>query len=125
MNCHELPGERVPGGASRYSRAVLEHPDTADVVAAWTKNDHLSFEVRYVYAGGVSKYRPDFLIRLQDGRILVLEVKGENTPRDKVKRAAMDEWVKAVNDDGRFGQWCNDVSFSPGDVLDILQRLAK
>jgi type III restriction enzyme len=57
--------------------------------------------------------------------VLILEVKGEETPRDKVKRAALDEWVKAVNADGRFGRWCNDVSYSPGDVLDILQRHAR
>jgi type III restriction enzyme len=102
----------------------LDHKDTADLVAAWAKNEHLGFEIRYIYAGGVSKYRPDFLIRLHDGRVLVLEVKGEDSPRDKAKREALDEWVKAVNADGRFGQWCWGVSFSPGDVLDILQRWA-
>ena len=32
------------------------------------------------------------------------------------------EWVEAVNDDRRFGQWRHDVSFSPGDVMDILAR---
>jgi len=100
----------------------LEHRDTAPIVAAWAKNDHLGFEIRYVFAGGVAKYRPDFLIRLHDGRILVLEVKGQSTPRDDAKRQALKEWVDTVNADGRFGRWCCDVSFSPGDVLDILQR---
>lgn len=103
----------------------LDHRDTADMVAAWAKNDHLGFEVRYMYAGGPARYRPDFLIRLRNGRTLVLEVKGQNTERDRVKRAAMTEWVNAVNDDGRFGRWCNDVSFSPSDVLDILARHAR
>ena len=92
------------------------------MVAAWAKNDHLGFEIRYIFAGGVSKYRPDFLIRLHDGRVLVLEVKGKETPRDKAKREALAEWVDAVNADGRFGKWAADVSFSPGDVLDILER---
>jgi type III restriction enzyme len=100
----------------------LDHQDTAERVAAWARNDHLGFEVRYIYAGGVSKYRPDFLIRLRDGRMLVLEVKGQNTPRDLAKRAALDEWVAAVNADGRFGQWCRDVSHAPSDVLDVLAR---
>jgi type III restriction enzyme len=100
----------------------LDHRDTKHVVAAWAKNDHLGFEIRYIFAGGVSKYRPDFLVRLHDGRVLVLEVKGKETPRDKAKREALAEWVDAVNADGRFGQWAADVSISPGDVLDILQR---
>ncbi len=28
-------------------------------VAAWVKNDHLGFEILYVYRGVVRKYRPD------------------------------------------------------------------
>lgn len=100
----------------------LEHRDTADMVDAWAKNDHLGFEVRYIYAGAVSKYRPDFLIRLRNGKTLVLEVKGEERPRDKAKRAALREWVEAVNASGQFGEWCCDVSYAPGDVLDILQK---
>ena len=50
----------------------------------------------------------------------MLEVKGRDTPRDRVKREALDEWVQAVNADGRFERWCWDVSYSPGDVVDIL-----
>ncbi len=102
----------------------LDRRDTADMVAAWAKNDHLGFDIRYIYAGGVAKYRPDFLIRLHDGRVLVLEVKGQDTPRDRAKRQALMEWVQAVNEDGRFGQWCSDVSFWSSDVLDILARHA-
>jgi len=89
------------------------------MVTAWAKNDHLGLEIRYDFAGGVSKYRPDFLIRLPDGPLLVLEVKGEDRPRDKAKRAALREWIDAVNADGRFGEWCWDVSFAPGEVLDV------
>jgi type III restriction enzyme len=100
----------------------LDHPDTAEMVVSWARNDHLGFEVRYIFAGGVSKFRPDFLIRLLSGRTLILEVKGEDTSRDRVKRQALDEWVEAVNADGRFGRWCRDVSFAPGDVVDILRR---
>jgi len=100
----------------------LDHPDTAAMVPAWARNDHLGFEVRYIFAGGVSKYRPDFLIRLNNGRILVLEIKGKETPRDQAKRAALNEWVQAVNADRRFGQWCSDVSYSASDILDILKR---
>jgi type III restriction enzyme len=45
-------------------------------VAAWAKNDHLGFEVLYVFKGVVKKYRLDFLVRLNAGTMLVLEVKG-------------------------------------------------
>src|SRR5271166_3285666 len=47
--------------------------DRNQEVEAWVKNDHLGFEVLYVYRGVVRKYRPDFLIRLKSGSYLVLE----------------------------------------------------
>lgn len=103
----------------------LDHDQTESQVAAWAKNDHLGFEVRYLHAGGISKFRPDFLIRLRTGTMLVLEVKGEDSARDRAKRDAMGEWVRAVNDDGRFGRWAFDCSFDPSDVLDILHRHAE
>ena len=93
-------------------------------VAAWAKNDHLGFEIMYVYKGVVQKYRPDFLIRLATGRMLVLEVKGQETQQDRTKRESLDEWVRAVNSHGGFGQWACDVSFDPADVPAILAKCA-
>ena len=87
------------------------------------KNDHLGFEVLYIYQGVVHKYRPDFLIRKKNGTMLVLEIKGQETPQDRTKREFLDEWVKAVNEQGKFGRWRWAVSKSPGDVADILYRL--
>ena len=57
--------------------ALDHHPE----VAAWVKNDHLGFEVFYVHAGVVRKYRPDFLIRLRSGDMLVLETKGQESEK--------------------------------------------
>jgi len=93
-------------------------------VAAWVKNDHLGFEIMYVYKGVVQKYRPDFLIRLTNGRMLVLEVKGQDTQQNKTKREFLAEWVKAVNEHGGFGQWACDVSFDPADIPGLLAKQA-
>ncbi len=94
--------------------------DHSDQVAAWAKNDHLSFEVLYVYKGVIKKYRPDFLVRLKTGETLVLEVKGQDTQQNQTKRKALDKWTKAVNAYGGFGRWRWAVSFNPGDLADIL-----
>ncbi len=91
-------------------------------VAAWVKNDHLGYEIMYVYKGVVKKYRPDFLIRLATGKMLVLEVKEQDTQQDKTKREFLAEWVEAVNQHGGFGMWSWDVSFDPGDVVDTLDK---
>jgi len=82
-------------------------------VQAWAKNDHLGFEIVYVFKGIVHKYWPDFLIRLQSSAMLVVEVKGTNDDKAKAKRAALDEWVKAVNEHGGFGKWESKIVTSP------------
>jgi type III restriction enzyme len=86
------------------------------------KNDHLGFEILYTYKGIVQKYRPDFLVRLTNGKMLVLEVKGQDTQESKTKREFLSEWVKAVNQQGGFGVWAGDVSRNPRDILNILRN---
>ena len=96
--------------------------DHNPAVTAWVKNDHLSFEVLYVHRGVVRKYRPDFLIRLSSGDMLVLEIKGRDSDQDQTKRRFLDEWVNAVNARGGFGRWSWAVSRAPSDIHDILSR---
>lgn len=97
--------------------------DHNSLVDAWVKNDHLGFEVLYVYRGVVRKYRPDFIIRLKSGDTLVLETKGQPDDQTYSKRRALEQWVKAVNQCGGFGQWVSDVSYIPGDLKDTLLKL--
>jgi type III restriction enzyme len=99
--------------------------DRHPFVFAWAKNDHLDFEVQYVFQGRTARYRPDFLVRLLDGSMLILEVKGQNTDDAKAKRRALEEWVNAVNAQVRFGRWQTDVVFSPGAVKPLLDELAR
>lgn len=96
--------------------------DDSKAVAAWAKNDHLGFEVLYVYRGVVRKYRPDFLVRLKSGDMLVLETKGQETEQDKVKRRYLDEWAQAVSGHGGFGRWWCAVAKTPGEIHDILMQ---
>lgn len=94
-------------------------------VISWAKNDHLGFIINYVYRGVIHKYYPDFLIRLNNGKMLILEVKGKDDQQNKTKRKYLDEWVNAVNSDGRFGKWCWDVSFRTSDLKDIIIKHSK
>jgi type III restriction enzyme len=94
-------------------------------VAAWVKNDHLGFEILYLYQGIVRKYRPDFLIRLADGSMLILETKGQDSQQDRTKREFLAEWVTAVNQHGGFGRWAWAVSRHPDDVAGILEEVCE
>jgi type III restriction enzyme len=96
--------------------------DRNDLVDAWVKNDHLGFEIVYIYRGVVKKYRPDFLIRLNDGTILVLEVKGQETDEATTKHRFLGEWIEALNGHGGFGVWKWDVSRGTSDIEEILEK---
>ncbi len=65
---------------------------------------------------------PDYLVRLTNGKMLVLEVKGQDDEQNKTKRGFLAEWVKAVNGQGGFGTWACDVSRHPKDVERMLDR---
>jgi type III restriction enzyme len=96
--------------------------DRNKLVHSWVKNDHLGFFINYVFHGVYHKYYPDFLIKMTSGKMLILEVKGLDNQQNKTKRQYLDEWIKAVNNDGRFGKWNWDVSFRPSDIKDILTK---
>ena len=89
-------------------------------IEAWAKNDHLGFEIAYVFDGVMRKYRPDFLVRLSNGTTLVVEVKGQDSPQNQAKRAALHEWAHAMTEHGGFGRWTWGVSKSPSDIQDIV-----
>ncbi len=98
--------------------------ETDGRVVAYAKNDHLGFEISYLWNGVRRRYLPDFLIRLSNGKTLVLEIKGEDSAQNRAKRAALAVWVEAVNAKGGFGVWGWDVAFQPAQLHDILHRHA-
>lgn len=110
----------VDSGWEKYAANVAEtHPK----VAAWAKNDHLGFSILYLWNGSKRKYIPDFLIRYESGKTLVLEIKGEDSPQDQAKRAALAQWVEAVNAHAGFGIWAWDVVV--GDAAGMQDVVAK
>jgi type III restriction enzyme len=93
-------------------------------VYSWAKNDHIGFVIKYIFNGVIHNYYPDFLIKLRNGKTLVLEIKGIDDQKNKTKRQYLDEWVRAINADGRFGVWSWDVSRRTSDIKDIIQKHA-
>jgi len=85
---------------AEFCRAVEDHPR----VFAYCKNHNLGFEVPYAFAGGSRKYRPDFIVLVDDGRgpddllRLVVEIKGFQGEDVKDKKSAMETfWLPGVN----------------------------
>jgi type III restriction enzyme len=107
---------------SGWEASEASELDRNTSVAAWVKNDHLGFEIAYSYKGVIRKFRPDFMIRLTEGKMLVLEVKGQDSQEQQTKREFLAEWIRAVNAHGGFGVWVPDVSRHPHDIQEILAR---
>jgi type III restriction enzyme len=94
--------------------------ETSPLVDAYAKNDHLGFQIHYLWNGAKRRYIPDFLIRLTNGKTLVLEIKGEDSEQNRNKLMAMRSWVEAVNGKGGFGRWCCDVVYEMAKMQDVL-----
>jgi type III restriction enzyme len=91
-----------------FCRAVEQHPR----VRAYVKNHNLGFEVPYRVGATARRYRPDFIVRLDDGRgdddllNLVVEIKGRRREDAKDKATTLrDYWVAGVNHLERHGRW--------------------
>ena len=65
---------------------------------------------------------PDFLIRLANGKTLILEIKGEDSEQNRAKRSSLEVWAQGVNSKGGFGGWSWDVAFEPAQIQDILAK---
>lgn len=101
---------------------IAEYPENEGDDDA--EDDAFGFQIYYMWAGSRRRYVPDFLVRLAGGTILALEIKGTDSPQNKAKRDALNEWVKAINAAGGFGRWAWDVAFKPGEVQDTIDRHA-
>jgi len=108
---------------------VEKHPR----VLAYVKNHGLGFEVPYVFKGEVRKYRPDFILRIDDGHgaddplNLVVEIKGYRGEDAKEKASTMQTyWVPGVNTLGRYGRWAfaefTDVWTLKSDLAGVVDR---
>ncbi len=93
---------------AEFCRVAEQHPK----VVAYTKNHNLGFEVPYRFQAENRKYRPDFIVRLDDGHgpddllNLVVEIKGYRGEDAKEKKATMETyWVPGVNHLGTYGRW--------------------
>jgi type III restriction enzyme len=81
-------------------------------VRAYAKNHNLGLEVPYRMGSSARRYRPDFIVLVDDGRgdddplHLVVEIKGRRGEDAKEKAATIrNYWVPAVNHHGGYGRW--------------------
>ncbi len=92
-------------GDSRLELTFADFLEGCNDVVSFAKNYlAVHFKLDYVNANGdISNYYPDFLVKLTDGRIIIVETKGQED---------LDVPLKMQ----RLYQWCEDVNAAQSDV---------
>lgn len=107
---------------SGWEKVGLEFErDRIPGLVSWVKNNHVSFEIFYLWQGQMKTYYPDYVIKFENNRYLILEIKGRKTDQDKAKWQAAGEWIVAVNASGNFGAWEFKVLDNPRDLFDVVK----
>ncbi len=115
---------------AEFCRVAEAHPR----VRAYVKNHNLGFEVPYRHGSEPRRYRPDFIVLVDDGHgdddllHFVVEIKGYRGEDAKEKKAAIEtSWVPGVNNLGTYGRWAfaefTDVYLIQSDFAAAVERL--
>lgn len=93
-------------GDSHLELLFASFLDSCSDVAAYAKNYFaVNFKLDYVNAdGSISNYYPDFIVRLSDGRKVIVETKGLEDLDVPLKMA-------------RLRQWCEDINAAQSDTV--------
>jgi len=108
-----------------FCRVAEAHPR----VRSYVKNHNLGLEVPYRFGSENRIYRPDLIIRVDDGHgdddllNLIVEIKGYRREDAKEKKSTMETyWIPGVNHLGTYGRW----SFAEfTDVYEIQSDFAR
>jgi type III restriction enzyme len=89
---------RVVGDNNLELRFARFLEDCKDVVSYAKNYFAIHFKLDYVNAdGNISNYYPDFLVKLSDGRIVIIETKGLEDLDVPLKTARLRQWCEDVN----------------------------
>jgi len=86
-------------GDSHFELQFASFLEDCSDVASYAKNYlAVHFKLDYVNADGdISNYYPDFLVKLTDGRVIVVETKGQEDLDVPFKMQRLCQWCKDVN----------------------------
>ena len=86
-------------GDSQFELEFAVFLEQCPDVAAYAKNYlAVHFKLDYVNADGdISNYYPDFFVRLKDGRVVIVETKGQEDLDVPPKMARLRQWCEDVN----------------------------
>jgi type III restriction enzyme len=117
---------------SELEREAIDVLEDLDCVECYTPNDtRVGLVVPYEYNQEPKSYEPDFVVKLQGGKMLMLEIKGgkgkiHDENRVFAKNAAAKKWCTAVSNLGRYGDWGFEIwDDTKESVTDLRNKIAK
>lgn len=117
---------------SEWEVQLCRAAEAHDKVIAYVKNHGLGFEIPYVYQGRERRYRPDFILKIDDGHVdplnLIVEIKGKRQEDAKIKADTVrSQWLPAVNRLRKYGRWdfieITDVHLIDEELNNKIQQL--
>ncbi|MXZ61100.1 MAG: hypothetical protein F4087_05905 [Gemmatimonadetes bacterium] len=104
----------------------LEQLARAGLVSSFVRNERLEFVIPYSFQGNERGYEPDFIVSLENGVRLIVEIKGMEPPETPAKHEAAKRWVRAVNRWRQMGEWDFLVCRNPAQLgAQITERVAE
>jgi type III restriction enzyme len=89
---------RIIGDSQLELRFAAFLEDCSDVVSFAKNYLAVHFKLDYVNAGGdISNYYPDFMVKLSDKRIVIVETKGQGDLDVPLKMARLRQWCEDIN----------------------------
>jgi type III restriction enzyme len=120
---------RVVADTESWEQKLAQTLEDLEEVICYVKNDHLGFTIPYALLGQEENYRPDFIVRINDGHgpedplNLILEVTGARDEKKIAKvSTAQEQWVPAVNNHGGFGRWAFIEITDPWNAANAIRR---
>ncbi len=86
-------------GDSRFELQFSEFLERCGDVVSYAKN-YLAVGFKLDYAnvdGNIVNYYPDFVVKLADGRVVIVETKGREDPDTLSKMERLQQWCEDVN----------------------------
>lgn len=113
-----------------WEKAAVRIFEEAPHVLYFTPNDaKVGLRIPYEYQDAPHHYEPDFLAKLTNGTMLMVEIKGGggelwNPDLVLAKNAAAKKWCAAVNNLGTWGRWDFEICRDIGELHGVLERHA-
>ena len=113
------------GGINNFERKVINEVANLDSVVFW----HRNLERKGFQLNGFINHYPDFIVKMKNGKIILIETKGEHLDNsDSLKKLRLGEkWASKAGDNYRYFMVFNsarlDGAKSVGELIEILKDM--